>query len=592
MKIKGKIMQRNNELNISRLKNIKLDEVLINKIKNYFNHCDDDEKERLNNAIINNEKDKLEKWFSNDLEFGTGGLRGIMDIGYSFFNSYTVSRASIATVKYFQSKYKDEEKKICISYDTRINSEKFAKIAAIIASKHGFNVYFAKLPYPTPFLSYYIAKTKSICGIMITASHNPPIYNGFKVYDETGCQILPKDAKQIIKEYLDNENFEKIEISEFEDLIKKENFIFIEQNELKDFVEDIYEDSLLKDFAKNAKLLNIVYSSLHGTGINVFKHIEKKLNLNVKYVESQIIMDGKFPNAKSINPENRQSFDESINLAIKNNADLIILTDPDADRLGLAFKDKDGYFIPSGNEIAIMLLYFLCLQLRFEEINYQGVSSTNFNYYAVTTIVTTDLFELIGRYFGIEVIKTLTGFKYIGDIINKTKNKKFLFAAEESNGYLVSEKAKDKDAFSTILLALEFAVYLTSKKIYAKDFLNSIYGQFGYYLNELVNLDLGDESKSSDEIMKIFRENPIEIIADKKVRKIIDYIDGYEHYPKSDILQYIGENFKITIRPSGTEPKLKIYFQVVSHSESQSKELLETFKNYFINLIKVNEKNI
>lgn len=581
------------------------------KIKYYLSYCKNEDKIKIKKAIEEKDYIFLKKCFSNELEFGTGGIRTIMEIGSSFLNEVTIAKAATATVnffnKYFDDNFKDIsnkkvfdkggvnsniEKSVCISYDTRHKSDIFAKISAIIAAKNGFKVYFAENPLPTPFLSYMVRKTNSCFGVIITASHNPKNYNGFKVYDETGCQILSEKADKIIEIYESNVQIENIEINDFEKLLENNKIELIGESYIVKFIDDITSLRIDRKLENNIRLLNVVYSSLQGTGINIFRKLEQKLRFNTFYVESQINVDPDFSNVRSLNPENRESFEQALDIARKNKADLVILTDPDADRVGFAFYDDDGYFLPTGNEVAVMIFYYICNQKRLNEIETSLKNNDNIDngkeYYAVTTIVTTDLLEIIGRYFGIEVIKTLTGFKYIGDQINKNKDKKFLFAAEESYGFLTVDCLRDKDAFSMINVVLEFLSYLKSQKTNARRYLKSIYEQFGYYQNELVNIDFS-ENENKDKIKKIMdylRENPIESINKFKVRKIFDFNDNIENFPKSNLLQYIGENFKITVRPSGTEPKIKIYFQVVAHNEYKSKELLETFKNFFISLIK------
>lgn len=565
-----------------------LDENLQRRIENYLLYCNEEEKNAILSAVNLQDFESLEKWFSNDLSFGTGGIRGKMGIGFSNINEVTILKAAHATINFFKAISNKDKKSICISYDTRKNSNLFAKISAIVAAKNGFYVYLAPMPLPTPFLSYIIPVTESSCGIMITASHNPKEYNGFKVYDETGCQILQDKAIKIIKLYNDDKDFNKIYLDEFDFLLKNKKIEFISEELINKFVEDLCNITINKNIKMNIRLLNIVYTSLHGTGINIFRLMGKKIGLNVSYVESQITEDFNFSNVKSLNPENKESLTEAIESGINKNADLIVATDPDADRVGMAFKSKNGYFIPDGNEIGVMLFYYICTQLRLKEIEHSH-HNTGFDYYAITTIVTTDLLEMIGKYFGIEVIKTLTGFKYIGNQINLHKGKKFLFAAEESYGYLSSDRLRDKDSFSAIVLALELTSYLKSNNLTAEEYLESIYRKFGYYCNEVIYIDLlYDEPEIGiEKLMNNLRDNPPEIIENRKIRKILDFKNGYDNLPESDLIQYLGENFKITIRPSGTEPKLKIYFQVVSQNKKESKELLETFKNFFIYQIKL-----
>ncbi|GEM_PF-172428 len=582
---------RSNEENsiVEMLNNLDIEEKLKAKIKDYYNFVQDKDRDKIEKAILNNNQKAIKSWFSNDLKFGTGGLRGIMDVGFSNINTYTISKAAYVTLNYFKKEEKTQKRSVCISYDTRKNSELFAKITSIIAVENGFEVFYAFKPLPTPFLSYSTIETKSCCGIMITASHNPKEYNGFKVYNYTGSQILSKEANDIMQNYINYSQLEPVNLTLFNKFVDEKKIKYLDEVLISSFIDKITEISFNKNSNQSKKLLKVVYTSLHGTGINIFRFLAQKINFTTYYVDEQIVIDSDFSKIKSLNPENPASFEKAIELAIKNNVDVVIATDPDADRVGFAFLEDGGYFIPSGNEIAIMLFYYICTQVRLKEIEQGFLNKSPFNYYAITTVVTTDLFEIIGRYFGVEIIKTLIGFKYIGDQINKNQNKTFLFAAEESNGFLASNILRDKDSFSTINLMLELVCYLKNQNLSVKKYLNSIYNQFGYYKNDLLNIDLAyDKNIGLNEItlklMSFLSDNISETICGKKIRKVIDFKDGYENFPKSDLIQYIGENFKITIRPSGTEPKIKIYFQVVTMNDRLSKELLETFKNFFINL--------
>ncbi|HOV45456.1 MAG TPA: phospho-sugar mutase [Exilispira sp.] len=580
------------------LSSLNLDYEIKKRIEKYLNILiDEEEKEFIEKCINEEDIGKLHQMFYKDLEFGTGGMRGLLGYGSSCMNLTNVARAALAVTKYFyniHSNIKNNGKvsdlKIAICYDTRKNSQLFAKITSIIAAKNGFNVFMVKEPLPTPFLSFAIRKLSCVCGIMITASHNPKEYNGYKVYDNTGCQILYPADEEIVKYYNNIYEIEKCRIEEYERLLNSRNIQFIDDSLVDDFVESsINYDNNKKNYSFSN--LKVAFTSVHGTGITPFKKIASRLNFEVFYPEKQILQDENFPTVKSPDPENKECLKEVIDKGIKNNADIIIATDPDADRVRFGFRNSDlSYFLPDGHEIAIILFYFLCLKMQknFYEISEINLNSFLLPYYGATTIVTTDLIETIARYFGLDIHITLIGFKYIGETINNIKDNKFLFAAEESYGFLASSNVRDKDAFSSLIVALEVASYCKENSITVRSYLDNIFKQFGYYKHDTINLFFeGYEGLNKmKRIMKKMREEPLEIINEKKVRKIIDYLYDKTDLPKSNIIQFFGENFKITIRPSGTESKIKIYIQVIGRNEQESVIMLDSFKNSFIEQLK------
>ena len=542
-----------------------------------------------------NEKELYERFYTS-LEFGTGGLRGIIGAGTNRMNIYTVGMATQGLANYIVQKG-NAKKGVVIAYDSRRMSDVFSKEAASILAGNGITVYLFKDIMPTPICSFAIRHFNATAGIVITASHNPPEYNGYKVYWEDGGQVVPPQDKEIINE-----------VSKIQDItqIKKMNFDAAIAHGIVSLIGDeiteIYAKKLSQVRFKSDELspIHIVYTPLHGTGYRIVPHILKTFGFpNVHIVEKQAIPDGNFPTVKSPNPEESEALTMAIELAQHINADIVLATDPDADRMGVAFKDDNGqYRLINGNQIGSMLLYYILLRLKEQ-------NRLPKNGFVVKTIVTTDLQQEIADHFNVTIENVLTGFKWIAKKMNDyEKSHVFIFGGEESYGYLPLDFVRDKDAVSSCYFFAEMTHWLHTNNKTLKDFLYEIYAQFGYYNEKLVSLTLrGVEGiQKIESIMKHFRSNPpkqlagtdVTAILDIKQGTLVDVIKGTTtsvDLPLSDVLQFtLANGSKVTMRPSGTEPKIKFYFssrkkgpnikqleeEVTQYNETLASELLKT----------------
>lgn len=506
---------------------------------------------------------EIEDAFYKDLTFGTGGLRGIMGLGTNRVNIYTIKKATLGLANYLNKN--DLVRGVAISYDNRLDSQIFAKESAMVLAKQGIPSYLFKALRPTPMLSFAVRHFNCDAGIMITASHNPKAYNGYKVYDPTGAQINPATATDIIAE------IEKItnpfDIETLDDLIT--------------YVDDAF-DQIYLDAIKNIKIydeekkVKIVYSPLHGTGGTIIPKFLKSQGFDVYPYKPQMIVDPSFSNTKSSNPEESAAYERAIQYAKEIDADIVMLTDPDADRLGVAVKHHDDYVLLTGNQTAaIELNYILSEKQKLGKLDTNG--------YVYTTNVTTDLIKAIAEAYKIEVITTLTGFKFIGEQahINEGKHA-YLFGCEESYGSLISDVVRDKDAVQAVYLLAEIANYLKLKDLTMVDYLDYIHGYYGVYYEYTnpMKFEGIEGAKKIERIMSYYRNNPPKIpnkalIAYDDVLKGIHVEDGVESpltLPTSNVLKYYYEdNTWIVFRPSGTEPKIKIYFGVKAKSKEEAK---------------------
>ncbi len=526
----------------------------------------------------NNEKELYERFYTT-LEFGTGGLRGIIGAGTNRMNIYTVGMATQGLANYIVHKG-NAQKGVVIAYDSRRMSNVFSKEAAAILAGNGIKVYLFTDIMPTPICSFAIRHYNATAGIVITASHNPPEYNGYKVYWEDGGQVVPPQDKEIITEVSKIQDIAQIKKMSFDEAIAH-GIISLVGNE----VIDIYAQKLLQVQFKSNELspIHIVYTPLHGTGYRIVPHILKKSGFpNVHIVEKQAIPDGNFPTVKSPNPEEPEALTQAIELAQHINADIVLATDPDADRMGVAFKDDNGqYMLINGNQIGSMLMYYMLLRL-------QQQNKLPENGFVVKTIVTTDLQQEIAHHFNVTIENVLTGFKWIAKKMKDYEGSHvFIFGGEESYGYLPLDFVRDKDAVSSCYFFAEMTHWLHSHNKTLKDFLYEIYTQFGYYNEKLVSPTLkGVEGiQKIQSIMKHYRSNPpgklagttVTAILDVKQGTLTDVIKGTTtavDLPASDVLQFTLDNgSKVTMRPSGTEPKIKFYFS--SHKKGKDIKQLE-----------------
>lgn len=520
--------------------------------------------ENTKNELLSvTDEKEIEDRFYKDLAFGTGGLRGIMGAGSNRMNKYTVGKATFGLANYLKSK-NDGEIKVALAYDSRNNSAFFAKTAAGIFASCGFKVYLYETLVPVPVLSFTTAFLGCTVGVMITASHNPKEYNGYKVYDSKGCQFCTEDAKNAIEFINKIDDFSTIPFADVED---NENITMIGENVLGDFLKQVKKQSVYEKPSD----LKIVYTPLHGTGnIPVRRMLE---GMDVTVVKEQELPDGNFSTVRSPNPEEKDALNIAIETAKKIGADLVLGTDPDCDRVGIAVKDGDDYKLFTGNQTGALLVKFI-LTMHKDELNPKST--------LVKTIVTSELGANIGRKFGLNVEETLTGFKYIGDKINKYEasgEKEFVIGYEESYGYLVGTHARDKDAVVSSMLICQMAAWYKNQGKTLVDGLNEIYDEYGYYLDFLDSFVLKgkDGAEKIQSLMVTFREKGTSLLPD--IKEIIDFKDGIRDLPKENVLKYIlNDGSWIAVRPSGTEPKIKVYYSVVDPDKENAKLRLEKIR--------------
>lgn len=518
--------------------------------------------------LLEGNENELVECFYRDLEFGTGGLRGIMGVGTNRMNVYTVAMATQGLSNYLKKEFSHiPQIKVAIAHDSRNNSKLFAQTTANIFSANGFKVYLFDDLRPTPELSFSIRYFNCQSGVVITASHNPKEYNGYKAYWDDGGQIISPHDKLIIKEVQSIQSFEKVNFQ-----AKPENIEIIGSE-----IDDIYTNqitglSLSHDVIKKQHDLKIVYTPLHGAGVHLVPQILKKFGFtNIIHVPEQDASDGNFPTVISPNPEESSALELAIKKAEENNADIVLATDPDADRVGMVVKNnKDKFIILNGNQSASLLINYL-LSKWYSNGKLKGKE------YIVKTIVTTELLADIARKYKVDCYDVLTGFKYIADVIKQFEGQKtFIGGGEESYGYLAGEFVRDKDAVMSCALLAEAAAYAKNQGMTMYEQLLDIYKEFGLYREKLISVVKKGKSGAEEiqQMMKEFRENPPKRINNSQVTEVMDYLDpkfleqanrknGGIVIPKSDVVQFFtADSTKISIRPSGTEPKIKFYFGV------------------------------
>lgn len=535
------------------------------KYNQWLDFADENTKEELKS--ITDEKE-IEDRFYKDLAFGTGGLRGIMGAGSNRMNRYTVGKATLGLARYLKSK-NDGDISVAIAYDTRNNSQYFAKTAAGVFASEGIKVYIYEMVVPVPVLSFTTHYLSCTAGVMITASHNPKEYNGYKVYDDKGCQFCTEDAKNAISFINDITDYSSIPFAEDSELIT-----YIGEKELSAFLTEVKKQSLYEEKSD----LKIVYTPLHGTGnIPVRRMLE---GLDVTVVKEQELPDGNFSTVRSPNPEEKDALTIAIEKAKEIDADLVLGTDPDCDRVGIAVKDGDDYKLFTGNQTGALLVKFV-LTMKKAQLNEKST--------LVKTIVTSELGANIGRKFGLQIEETLTGFKYIGDKINRyeqTGEQEFVIGYEESYGYLVGIHARDKDAVVSSMLICQMAAWYKNQGKTLVDGLNEIYDEYGYYLDFLDSFVLKgkDGAEKIQSLMSDFR-NTGKTLFDG-IEEIIDFSTGIRDLPKENVLKYIWKDGSwMAVRPSGTEPKIKVYYSIVDKSRENAAARLENIRNTIKDII-------
>ena len=508
-----------------------------------------DEETKAELLAITDEKE-IEDRFYKDLEFGTGGLRGVMGAGANRMNKYTVSKATKGLADYLIDEYK-ENISVAIAYDSRNNSAQFASFAAEVLCANGIKVFLYDTLMPTPVLSFTVKHLGCTAGIVLTASHNPKEYNGYKIYDENGCQLVPQYANKVIDFVNAVTDIKNVAHMPLDEAKEKGLFVSIGMEVLDAFLEAVKKQSLYEEKSD----IKIVYTALHGTGnIPVRKAIE---GMNVSIVKEQELPDGNFSTVRSPNPEEKDALTLALKQAEAEGADLVFGTDPDCDRIGAGVKHDGKYVLITGNQMGALLVNFV-LTMRKAELNEKST--------LVKTIVTSELGANIARKFGLNIVETLTGFKYIGEKINQYEasgDREFVIGYEESYGYLTGTHARDKDAVVSALLVCQMAAYYYNKGMTLIDALNEIYAEYGFYLDALDTFTLKgiDGAQKIQSLMNEFRENGSKFF--DGIKEVFDFSKGIGDLPKENVLKYVfNDGSWMAIRPSGTEPKIKLYYSI------------------------------
>lgn len=548
-------------------------------------------KEEINNLLADSNPKNLIDSFYKDLEFGTGGLRGIMGVGANCINQYTIGAATQGLANYLKKSFANQEIKVAIAYDSRNNSQALAQITANVFSANGITVHLFPELRPTPLLSFAIRYLKCQSGVVITASHNPKEYNGYKAYWNDGAQLVPPHDKNVIKEVEAITSFEQI-------LFTPNPAKIIAVNAE---VENAYYAAVTKliprqDSITRQKNIPLVYSSIHGAGITMVPECLKRMGFeNLQVVDEQRQPNGNFPTVQSPNPEERSAMQMALNKAQAINAELVMATDPDTDRVGIGIKDDVGqFFLLNGNQAFALMMWFVLKNLKEKK-----------DAYIAKTIVTTELVDDMARELGVECFNTLTGFKYIAELMREQEGKKkFIAAGEESYGYMVGDFVRDKDAVSACAFFAAMAAAAKDDGQTLYNWLLAMYLEFGFYKEGLINLvRKGAEGEQQiKDMMKKFREAPPAQLGGEKVVRVLDYklreernlISGERKpiaLPASDVLQfYTQQETKVSVRPSGTEPKIKFYVSVKSVLKSTSE--FEVVNKNLDDKIKAIEKDL
>ena len=559
-------------------------EIYENWLKNTINN------KEINDELIsvNGNLEEISDRFYKELDFGTAGLRGVIGAGTNRMNIYTVGRATQALANYVLSV--SDSPSVAIAYDSRINSTLFAETAAAILAVNGIKVFIYTELMPTPMLSFAVRDLKCDAGIVITASHNPAKYNGYKVYGPDGCQLAP-DAAQNIMEMMQNiDCFDGVKFGDFNCLLASSQIEYIGDNVIENYLTAVEKQSI------NGKNLNmsdfsVIYTPIHGTGNKPVREILRRIGVkNVTVVKEQELPDGNFPTAPYPNPEIKQPFELALQLANKISADILLATDPDADRVGIAVNHNGEFVLMTGNDVGALLLNYI-LECRTAN------GTLPKKPIAVKTIVTTELCQKIADHYGCELINVLTGFKFIGEQIaileEKCEEERYIFGFEESYGYLSGGYVRDKDAVVASMLICEMAAYYKKQGLTLVAKLEELFEKHGYYINKQKSFAFEGQSgmKKMDEIMtnlrtkapKTFAGSEIAFVEDYLASKRYDKINSTESditLPKSNVLVFgLKNNCKVIFRPSGTEPKIKVYIGAVDISVAAAEKNIDLIAN-------------
>ena len=515
--------------------------------------------------LLKNNMDILSDAFYKNLEFGTGGMRGLMGVGTNRINKYTIGK-NTQGISNFINKNINDNKSVVIAYDCRNNSVNLARVVANVFSANNIKVYLFSSLRPTPELSFAVRELNCSCGIVLTASHNPPEYNGYKVYWEDGGQIVPP---------IDNLLINDIEKVKFKDINFNSNDELIEIIDEK--IDNLFIEKCIKN-GLNTKLKNrainkIIFTALHGTSTTIIQKLLKKAGYrNISYVESQMVADGNFSTVESPNPEEVKSLDLALKLGLAKNADMIIGTDPDADRLGVAVRDlNNNLFLLNGNQLMVLMFDYILKMKKSDKV-------LNKNYFVASTIVSTPMIKNIAKYYNVDCKLSLTGFKWIAKMIEDFPDQKFIIGGEESFGLMIGDDVRDKDALTASLAAYEMMSYYKENNSSVFEELVKLYCRHGFYKEKLVSI-VKKGQKGQEEIENLidgFRDRPLEFISDSRVKYFCDYSSSVKkniikgtteeiNLPKSNVIEFESvDGYKIILRPSGTEPKIKMYVSLNS----------------------------
>ena len=529
-------------------------------------------------SVEGNEDEILDRFYKN-LEFGTGGLRGVIGAGTNRMNVYTVAQATQGLADYLNETF--ENPTVAIAYDSRIKSDKFAECAASVLAANDIKVYIYPELMPTPMLSFAVRRLHCSSGIVLTASHNPSKYNGFKCYDPTGYQITDEAAAKIYSYMKSVDMFDGIKRMTFEDALAADMVDYIEDWLKDEFLDCVLDCAINKDAVKKSGI-KILYTPLNGTGNKPVRRVLKKLGVKeLQVVKSQEKPDGNFPTCPYPNPEIRQVFEEGLKMTDEFPADLMIATDPDCDRVGIAVRDNGEYKLMTGNEVGAMLCEYILSELKAKGTLPESPV-------VVKTIVTTPLITEICKAYDADMRDLLTGFKYIGECITELEaageEHRYVMGLEESYGYLTGIHARDKDAVNGAMIICEMAAYYKTKGMTLWQFMNSIYEKYGYFFNQLDNYAFEGAAgmQKMADMMESLRNDPPKEICGSKVVWVGDYktgktTDGETGLPKSNVLSYRMESGDtVIVRPSGTEPKIKIYITAKATSREEAENKLAT----------------
>ena len=574
----------------------------MNYLEEYKKWCESpefDEETKKELLSIKDDEKEIEDRFYKELEFGTAGLRGVIGAGTNRMNKYTVGKATQGLANYILEQG-TQDKGVAISYDSRRMSKEFSLLTALILNANGIKTYLFENLRPVPELSFTVRKLKCTAGVMITASHNPPKYNGYKVYWDDGAQIVEPRDREIIAKVRAVESFSEIKEISKEEAIEKGLFNVIGTEMDDEYISVLKSKILNPEIVKEqGKKLKVVYTPLHGTGNTIAGRLFKEIGMeNVYVVPEQKDPDGEFPTVSYPNPEDKAAFKLALELAKKEDADVVLATDPDADRLGIFAKDaKTGEYMEyTGNMSALLIAEY-----RIEQMKEKGILPEDGMF--ITTIVSSDLAKAIAKYYNLECIEVLTGFKNIGRIMRQEEEKngmKYVFGFEESYGCLIGDYARDKDGIAAVMALCEAACYYASKGKTLWDAMEDIYKKYGYYKEAQVSIVMegAEGAEKIKEMMTNMRNTPVEKIGEYKVLTFKDVEKDYVKdmvteeesktgLPKSNVLYYaLEDNNWCCVRPSGTEPKIKLYMGVKGTSDEDAVKKLEALKEAMVAIVK------